>query len=229
MRAPRDRATLVSLIVLLIAASAVMVFLSFSPPPDSPISEITISPDVADFGTVGQGESHVAVFQVTNNRPDSLELVEVQTSCTCTIFEIEPHEVSSGGQGNIKLKWSSSSRRGETTLTATLVVKIAGELRSFPLNINAMIEPDIHVSKNELDFSNKTDVHRVTFSPGRMTDFKISNASSNCPGISITRNPSDPCSFEISLKQDFMVNLPFLSVEFSTNSKHEPVTLYMSL
>jgi uncharacterized protein (DUF58 family) len=163
-----DGGTIWALGLLLVAIAGLFVYLAVDKPvPTASPAVVSVSPEVADFGAVGQGEFRVAEFSVHNPLSQPLDLLEVKTSCTCTKFDLEPKQVPPGETGKVTLHWSTSNRRGEVELSALLVIKFPDDRTvGFPLNIRAEVEPDILVSPEHLSFeAGKPEVRRVTLAP----------------------------------------------------------------
>ena len=220
-----DYRTTWALGLLLLSSAALVVYLAFKKPEPKPPGVVSVTPDAAEFGTVGQGESRVAEFQVANNLSEPIELLEVKTSCTCTKFEIEPKHVLPGKSSRVKLNWSSSNRRGETSLSASLIVKFPDDRNiALPLNIHATVEPDILISPPDLSFAaDKPEVRRVTLAPGRKAEFQIKEAYSSHPSITVRPVADDPRSFDVTYTPTQAGLPPFLSVDFVTDSRNEPM------
>lgn len=219
-----DGGTTWAIILLLISSAALVGYLAFQKPAPQPPAVVSVTPDVTEFGTVGQGEFRVAEFRVANNLSEPIELLEVKTSCSCTKFDLEPKHVPPGESGRVKLNWSSSNRRGEVDLSALLIVKFPDDRNVvFPLNIHASVEPDILISPPDLSFTvDKPEVRRVTLAPGRLSEFQVKAAYSSHSSIIVHSVPGDPRSFDITFRPVQGGLPPFLTVDFVTDSRNEP-------
>jgi Protein of unknown function (DUF1573) len=223
-----DGGTAWALGLLLLTSGVVVGYLAFERTPVMPTpAVVSVSPDVADFGTVGQGEFRVAEFQIFNPLAEPLEMLDVKTSCTCTKFDLEPRHIAPGSAGKVTLNWSSSNRRGELDLSATLVVKFPDDrVVGFPLNIHAEVEPDIRVSPSVVEFTaDKSEVRRVTLSPGRMGDFQVKQTYSSHSSLTVRPVTGDPRSFDLVYTPTPGGLPPQLTVDLVTDSRHEPTLM----
>ena len=62
-----DGGTTWALVLLLLCGSALAAYLAVEKPVPKPPAVVSVTPSAADFGSVGQGESKVADFVVSND------------------------------------------------------------------------------------------------------------------------------------------------------------------
>lgn len=210
--------------LLLLCGSALAAYLAVEKPLPKAPAVVSVTPDVADFGTVGQGESKVAEFVVSNDTLHAIELLTVQTSCSCTKSEIEPKHLPPGGTGTVKLHWSSATSRGPINLPAMLIVKYPENKNvGFPLLIKATVEPDILFAPESLTFADgQSDTQRVTLKPGRLPTFAVKEAYPSHSSFTVKRVGDTP-AFDVTYTPEPGGGLPpRLAVNIVTDSKNEP-------
>ncbi|MEI6888994.1 MAG: DUF1573 domain-containing protein [Bacteroidales bacterium] len=74
-----------------------------------------------DFGKIIQGESVSYEFQFTNNGKSDLIIVDVSTSCGCTVPSFPKTPIRPGGKGAIKVSFNSAGKRGFQTKNVLVV------------------------------------------------------------------------------------------------------------
>ena len=219
-----DGGTTWAFVPLLLCGSALAGYMAFQKPTPKPPAVVSVTPRVADFGTVGQGESKVAEFKVTNDLPLPVEMLTVQTSCSCTKFELEPKHLPPGEVGTVKLHWSSATSRGAISLPAMLIVKYPdGKNVGFQLLVNATVQPDILFTPDSLTFTaGKSETQRVTLTPGRAKTFEMKEAYPSHSSFSVKRVGDTP-AFDVTYTPEPGGGLPpRLAVNVQTDSKNEP-------
>jgi hypothetical protein len=65
-----------------------------------------------DFGKIINGESVSYEFKFTNSGKSDLIIVDVSTSCGCTVPSFPKTPIHSGDKGAIKVSFNSSGKRG---------------------------------------------------------------------------------------------------------------------
>lgn len=76
-------------------------------------TEITFEEDSYNFGTVKEGEMVKHTFKFTNTGDKNLVLIDVRTSCGCTVPEDWPKQpIPPGEGGEVKVVFNSNDRVG---------------------------------------------------------------------------------------------------------------------
>lgn len=71
--------------------------------------------EVHDFGKIIEGETVAFEFKFTNSGKSDLIIVNVSTSCGCTVPTYTKAPVHPGGQGTIKVTFNSAGKKGYQT------------------------------------------------------------------------------------------------------------------
>jgi hypothetical protein len=65
-----------------------------------------------DFGDIKQGDKVTHAFRFQNTGGDTLEIVDIKSSCGCTAVMASLKQIPPGQEGEIKTTFSSAGRRG---------------------------------------------------------------------------------------------------------------------
>ncbi|MDX2189638.1 MAG: DUF1573 domain-containing protein [Bacteroidota bacterium] len=74
--------------------------------------KIKFDKHVHDFGTIKQGEKVTAVFLITNNGINELQILKIKPSCGCTFVEIESKNLKEGASAKLTVLFDSSGKDG---------------------------------------------------------------------------------------------------------------------
>jgi hypothetical protein len=74
-----------------------------------------------DFGKVIQGESVTCEFKFTNTGKTDLIIVDVNTSCGCTVPSFPKTPIHAGDEGVIKVSFNSAGKHGAQTKSVLVV------------------------------------------------------------------------------------------------------------
>jgi hypothetical protein len=83
-------------------------------------AKIEFEEEVFDFGSLVEGESVEHVFKFKNSGQNPLIISHAQGSCGCTVPEWPSEPIAPGGEGEIKVKFSSKGKQGEQDKTVTV-------------------------------------------------------------------------------------------------------------
>lgn len=86
-----------------------------------------------DFGKVAEGEMVTYTFKVENKGKADLILLDVTTSCGCTVADFDKKPIKKGESGFIQLKFDTRGRSGKVTKTATVVSNATPESKDLQL------------------------------------------------------------------------------------------------
>ena len=70
-----------------------------------------IQPEVYQLGDIKEGEAAIATFLVRNNNQQSIELVDIQTSCGCTAAEPDSYVINPNEFTQLKVAVDTSSKQ----------------------------------------------------------------------------------------------------------------------
>ena len=82
---------------------------------------IKFEEEVHDFGKIIEGETVSYSFKFTNTGKSDLLIVDVSTSCGCTVPSFPKIPIHPGEQGVIKIAFSSAGKRGYQTKNIIVV------------------------------------------------------------------------------------------------------------
>lgn len=99
-----------------------------------------------DFGTIGEGEIVETVFTFTNTGKSELIIASAKGSCGCTVPEWPKEPILPGEEGQIKVKFNSTSRTNLQQKQVTLVTNT--ESGKEILKIKAQVAPKQEVKQN---------------------------------------------------------------------------------
>ena len=82
---------------------------------------IEFEKDIHDFGKLIAGEKAVYTFKFKNTGKSDLVISQVHSSCGCTVPRYPKEPIKPGGEGQIKVTFDSSGRKGVQNKTITVV------------------------------------------------------------------------------------------------------------
>lgn len=83
---------------------------------DSPQgAKMEVIDEIADFGQVKPKSVHSFAYKFKNVGTEKLVISRVQSTCGCTVPELSKKEYEPGEAGEVKIKYTASSREGEAT------------------------------------------------------------------------------------------------------------------
>ncbi len=89
------------------------------------IPKINFRENEHDFGNIVAGEKITHAFRFTNTGNADLLILNVSTSCGCTVSEFPKEPIKPGKSGVIKLTFDSRGREGYQNKTATIETNTA--------------------------------------------------------------------------------------------------------
>lgn len=106
--------------------------LSIKEAQSKPLTNVAISEDTFDFGTIKKGEVKSHTYEITNTGTNPLIISEVKPGCGCTIPEFTKDPIMPGKKGKITLKFESEAFDGVVHKTADVYANVA----KAPITIN---------------------------------------------------------------------------------------------
>lgn len=91
-----------------------------APPADGKYPVMTFEETEYDFGDIKQGDKVEHIFKFKNTGESDLLISNAKASCGCTVPEYPKTAVKSGETGEIKVKFNSEGKRGQTLKTITI-------------------------------------------------------------------------------------------------------------
>lgn len=83
------------------------------PAKEGPHPKAVIAEPTHEFGVMKMGDSDRHAFVIRNEGEAPLKLGTPQTTCQCTVPEVEAHEIPPGGEGTITLEWTPTGATEE--------------------------------------------------------------------------------------------------------------------
>ena len=85
-----------------------------------PLPRVVVDREEFEFGTMDVKAEAKHSFILTNRGGGTLELTAGETSCGCTLSEIEDGRIAPGESGTVTVKWTAEKGEGPYTQTATI-------------------------------------------------------------------------------------------------------------
>lgn len=82
---------------------------------------IAFEKDVHDFGKLIAGEKAVYTFKFKNSGKSDLVISQVKSSCGCTVPKYPREPIEPGGEGEIRVTFDSSGRKGMQNKAITII------------------------------------------------------------------------------------------------------------
>jgi hypothetical protein len=100
-----------------------------SPDPTGPTPKLGIEQTEYDFGVMDLDAEISHDFTFTNTGEATLELTAGDTSCRCTLSEVDAQEIPPGESGHVTLTWHGNGALGPYRQTATIFANDPGRPR----------------------------------------------------------------------------------------------------
>ncbi len=101
------------------------------------MAKIKFTQDLHNFGTLKQGEKREHSFEFTNNGSLDLIVIDVKSSCGCTVASYSEEPIAPGQTGQININYDSTDRIGVQEK------KVIVRTNSFPNQTELTIIADI--------------------------------------------------------------------------------------
>ena len=106
-----------------------------------------------DLGTVTNGQTVSVSFVVTNHSDKAVKIVNVSTSCHCTVVEKSPDEIAAHGSGTVESSFNPSRDYG--SVSQSVIVEAAnGQI--FSAEFSADIVPPATIAPQAPDGGSAT-------------------------------------------------------------------------
>ena len=110
-----------------------------------------ITPPVLQLGTIQSDTIATGTIKFTNDGDSDMNISEVQTSCGCTMAEMEKMNYKPGESGQIEVHFNSKGYSGRVRKTVTIYVE-GDESFGHRIVLEAQIQPILDVAPSFLDF-----------------------------------------------------------------------------
>lgn len=155
---------------------------------DAPRPKVVVDQPEFDFGTMKDDATQSHSFIFRNAGDDTLTLTKGDTTCRCTLIDLEEGDhtdVPPGGSATVTLQWTSKNQAGPYRQSATIFTNDPDRSR-VTLTISGLVASALKVSPNELVFSQLSagetateEVRLFCYSPEtlQITGWKLEDAS----------------------------------------------------
>ena len=116
-----------------------------------PVPRVVVDRAEFEFGTMDVKAEARHDFILTNRGEATLELTAGETSCGCTLSEIEDGSIAPGESGTVTVKWTAEKGEGPYTQTATIETNDPDRLR-VTLTVSGVITRVVRPVPTELVF-----------------------------------------------------------------------------
>lgn len=89
--------------------------------PENDLPVIEFEKDIHDFGKLIEGEKAVYSFKFRNTGKTDLVISQVNSSCGCTVPRFPKEPVKPGEEGQIRVTFDSSGRKGVQNKAITII------------------------------------------------------------------------------------------------------------
>lgn len=101
----------------------------------SPAVSLRVSPPLADLGAVKSRGTYSCDFRLENDGRQTIEILSVENSCTCTVAHIEHARIEVGHSSKLAAKLSVGERTGPINSAVFLVYRATGAAKVYRLTI----------------------------------------------------------------------------------------------
>ena len=173
-----------------------------------------------DFGEITQGTKIEHVYKFKNNGTADLKLGRPKTSCGCTASLLSKDIIPPGSEGEIKVTFNSSGKRGKQNRRITIPSNVPG-MEKVQITITGEVKVDLAFEPNYVKLGTMTEKKAVT------KIVKLTNTGETA--VTITK-------VEVSRSEEVKVDLkegtelkPGASIEFKATVKpKEPMRHFSS-
>ena len=176
------------------------------------VGSVTLEHGIHNFGDVGQGETLAHTFRLTNGWAEPIEIVQAQSSCSCTAaVDLVGRVVAPKAGLDIPLTLKTGSDDGPRTGTVTLYYRSVGATTP-PLNyaevrVAANVVPDYRVRPNLVDFGTVDHTGAITkvirLRPERLPGVKIIRLDTSSDAFKARRVAAPVGSTDIHIELTF--------------------------
>jgi hypothetical protein len=155
-------------------------------PPAEPVSALAADKLVHDFGTLRQGETVTAEFELVNRSDVPVRIVHVNNSCDCTLARWTQEPLAPGATTRVGTTWHTLAARGEVVRTLDVLSLVEGspDPQVLRLILRARIDPEYNFEPGELVFqAGQAATRSVRFHPNRATEVVLKECYCSHPSF----------------------------------------------
>ena len=120
--------------------------------PGEPRPKVVIDETSFDFGTMGDDATKSHSFIFSNEGDDTLALTKGDTTCRCTLVNLEQTDIPPGESAAVKVQWNAKNLAGPYRQSATIFTNDPERSR-VTLTITGRITAALRVTPSDLVFS----------------------------------------------------------------------------
>lgn len=114
--------------------------------------KVFMESDTYDFGAMDANSSNKHEFVIYNKGNGPLKLTKGETTCKCTLANLDEAEIPPGGQSAVTIEWTAKSMTGSFRQSATILTNDPDHPR-VTLTINGRVTAVVRASPSEVIFS----------------------------------------------------------------------------
>lgn len=143
-------------------------------------SDLLVTPaERQDIGLIRQNATIPVAFTLTNLTSETVRIVDVQTSCGCTVAKVQSRTIPPGGTNALSITYSAGTARGPVKVACLVTYKVSdsSELRSITAGAYGTIDPEYRIDPEQLVFAKLGKQKlRAVVSPERCASVRVLEA-----------------------------------------------------
>jgi uncharacterized membrane protein YphA (DoxX/SURF4 family) len=140
---PGKRALAASAVLLCCNLSYLVYFASKPGPETEAAAVLSFEPSSLNLGIVSQGADVEKTVVYRNSSTRSLEIVDIKTSCECTVPKPSKTTLAPGETSELTVRYQPKSNRGP--IRQTIDIYVDGQEQPIALEVSGIVEPVIEV------------------------------------------------------------------------------------
>lgn len=148
--------------------------------------------DTVDVGTIGQGQTATAHYELVNRSEKLLKVQGLISSCGCTQPIINRKEIPRGETAQVDVEYQSKSSRGAVSewIEVRYCEGESPRIIALNLRLTAAVRPDYDVDPPSLVFrAGEAGVRHVNFTPKRIEHLQLSNVTCDRGWFAVSHAP----------------------------------------
>ena len=174
-----------------------------------------------DFGEKTEAK-YKKSFEVTNESPHDIEIINVRRSCRCSNLRFPSGIIAAGATVSLDLTWDLRGQSGEAQTDLLINYKtLDKENRTYSTLIlmQAKVTPDFDLAR-EVVFERGEKHKQLQLKPNMLPDAKLLSAS--CAHPAVTAKVSAPNLVDLHLDSGVTITDRIVELEVKTNSANSP-------
>ncbi len=166
----------------------------------------------------------VAEFDLANNFPQFLEIIDVVKGCSCTEATIERKHLEPKARTSLRILWNTGRSRGPHGINVEVAFKLAdGKSYSKLLRVEGNVIPDLILDAEKLVFrGNGSETQTLRLAPGQTGKFKVLKSRSNHQAFKTEQDAGGGVAVTYDGKTPVWINGLEPKLILETDSPNEP-------